>query len=109
MKYKDDGGCRCRHGVGLWLPTRGGDAARLTIGWGCHGWGARKKNSRSAAEMVADEEVAAGCVASVVDASWWLKRCVRKMVESVAGAEAAAWSCGGRREWRLPWSCGHGG
>ena len=47
--------------------------------------------------------MAGECVTSAVDASWWRERCARKMVESVAGAEAAAWSCSGRREWRLPW------
>ena len=33
--------------------------ARLTVGWGCHGWGARRKNSRSVAEVVVGEEVTA--------------------------------------------------
>jgi len=33
--------------------------ARLTVGWGCHGWGARRKNSRSVVQMVAGEEVVA--------------------------------------------------
>ena len=53
--------------------------------------------------------MAGECVASTMDASWWRERCVRKMVESAAGAEAAAWTCGGRREWQLSWSCGHDG
>jgi len=43
------------------------------VGWGCHGWGARKKNSRSAAEMVAGEEVAAavpGSSPATSDGGW---------------------------------------
>ena len=46
--------------------------------------------------------MAGECVASAVDASWWRERCARKMVEFATGAKAAAWSCGGWREWRLP-------
>ena len=44
------------NGRGSWCSWR---LARLTVGWGCLGWGTRRKNSRSVAEMVASEEVAA--------------------------------------------------